>query len=86
MSEYDPEIVSWADQFAALLRDKVREMQTALFATGWDNLAHVIEDPAREENWKITYFDGSFWLTCLSGEDAGEMVALDLEALGVNRR
>lgn len=80
----DPYVAFWADQFGALVRDKCRQMQSAIVATGWSSCAHVFEDPSDGDRWRLTYEQGIFYLTNLS-DDENHHVVLDIEALGVNR-
>jgi hypothetical protein len=84
--EEDLSLLHWVDQFGALLRDKCRQMQEALWATGWDSMAHAFVEPQRGETWRLTYQEGEYYLTCLDGESAGEMIVLDLDSLGVHDR
>ncbi len=80
----DPRIVAWSDQFGALLRDKCREMQRAAFASGWDSVAHVFNDPHDDDLWRLVYEGGDYMVTNITASD-DHYVVLDIESLGVNR-
>lgn len=80
----DPYVVSWADQFGALLRDKAREMQETILRTGWTNIAHEFDDPYDDDKFRLWYEDGNYLLQNLSTDH--DPVLLDLDRLGVNRR
>jgi len=80
----EPLVIAWADQFGALVRDKVRQMQDALVVTGWTTVAHVFEDPADGDRFRLTYHGGEFLLTNVSDVTQTQVV-LDLESLGVAR-
>lgn len=83
MTEFDPALVAWTDQFGALLRDKVREMQSAIVATGWNNVTHTFQDPFDHDDFYLSYTKGEYVLT---HESTDHTVVLNIEALGVNRR
>lgn len=77
----DVDLLAWADQFGALLRDKVREMQLGLDATGWTSMAHVFES-VEGDSFRLIYEDGEFYVSPVPAED-GMIVVLDLDSLGV---
>lgn len=81
----DPHICAWADQFGALLRDKIREMQGALLATAWTNMSHIFQDPADGDTWQITFESGEYYAQNLDDDEYMHPVLLDLDALGVFR-
>lgn len=83
-SSKDPHVLAWGDQFGALVRDKCRQMLTAIAVTNWDTCAHGFQDPADGDHWRIAYEGNEFYLSNITSGD-GEMVVLDLEALGVLR-
>lgn len=80
----EPHIIAWSDQFAALLRDKCKDMQAAIVASGLDSLSHAFKDPLDGDVWRLTYHQGEYYVknTDLPG---GKNEQLDIEALGVNR-
>ena len=80
----DPHITAWADQFGALLRDKVRGMMDAQAATGWNSIAHAFDDPSDGDTYRLHYEDGQYFLTNIT-EDESNVVELDPVALGVFR-
>ena len=82
----DPHIAAWADQFGALLRDKILVMQEALLATrGWPNMSHIFPDPADGDTWQITFESGEYYAQNLDDGEQPHPVLLDLESLGVRR-
>ena len=83
--DVEPHITAWADQFGALLRDKCRQIQDAIIATGWNNVSHEFHDPRDGERWRVSYREGYFWVTNLD-QDEDHHVLLNIDALGVNRR
>jgi hypothetical protein len=80
----EPHTIAWADQFGALLRDKCRQMQEGLWATGWDHMVHEFSDPSDGDEWRLTFYQGYFWVTNLT-QDEDKHVVLNLDSLGVNR-
>lgn len=84
VSPDDPYVKAWADQFGALIRDKVRQMTAAVRLTGWTEMAHVFSDPYDDDKYRLTYYQGEYYLINLSGPDNSH-IRLDLEALGVER-
>ena len=84
VSPNDPYVRAWADQFGALVRDKVRQMVNAVKVTGWNSVAHVFKDPYDDDEYRLIFYDGEFYLTNLNDPSQGH-IRLDLEALGVER-
>lgn len=80
----DPVAVAWADQFGALLRDKVKLMVKAVAHSGLDPLFHMFEDPEEGDSYRLGYVEGLFLLWPLDDESESAIV-LDIEALGVIR-
>lgn len=80
----DPYVVAWSDQFGALLRDKVRDMQAAVYVTGWTSMAHVFKDPYDDDKYRLAYDAPEYYLINLNDPDE-TVVTLNLEKLGVNR-
>jgi hypothetical protein len=81
----EPHLIAWFDQFGALLRDQCRQIQEVVYLTGWDRLAIEFTDAYDDDDWRLSYRAGHFWVTNLT-EDKEHHVELDLDALGVNRR
>lgn len=80
-----PEVAAWRDQFGALIRDKVRQLQNALLATNWTHMSHEFTDTWDGDEWRLTYRGGHYWITNLS-DDPDFDLEINIEALGVNRR
>lgn len=85
MTEFDPSLVAWTDQFGALLRDKTRVLQEAVFVSDLDNLSHDFQDPATEERFRVGYSKGEYTLESLTHAN-NVVLVLDIDRLGVNRR
>lgn len=84
VSKDDPYVKAWADQFGALIRDKIRQMVKAIHVTGWDQLAHVFKDPYDDDEYRLIFYQNEFYITNLADPN-GYHVRLDLDALGVER-
>jgi hypothetical protein len=80
----EPVLIAWADQFGALLRDKVILLIRAVAASGLDPIYHSFSDPVDGDGYRIAYDSGQFLLWNLDDE-AETVVVLDIEALGVIR-
>jgi hypothetical protein len=66
-----PYMRAWAEQFGALLRDKVRQMQEAVAVTGWRTLAHVFNDPYEHDvEYRLVYDHGEYSLVRADDPDA----------------
>jgi hypothetical protein len=85
MARPTPQQIAWRDQFGALVRDKCREIIEVVALVEWDNLAIDFVDTYDDDEWRLTYRQGHFWITNLT-QDPDFAVLLNLDALGVIRR
>jgi hypothetical protein len=78
----DPWRAAWREQFKMLMRDKILQMIEAAKVTGWDCIAHTFKDPFDDDEWRLVFDDGQFYLLNLSHED-GQIIHVDPAALGI---
>lgn len=78
----EPYMVAWADQFGALLREKVYQMMKAIEVTGWTKLATEFDDPYDDDEYRLM-FDGEDFLLLNLAHPDGEPVLIDINRLGI---